>query len=179
MYAVRALPRPIAVVLALMLALLIAVPLMGAKGGNAPGAKACQKGGYAALATSEDAYTAFPDQDACVAYAAQGGTLTALVVVHGSAQFVWVEAWGECDVLLDAMIPGGASAGIEVQIEHARYTSFARLFSEYPAYAGLPLEAGATMTSAVGIYNLSIGAPFTDFPVTFDPEPCGPGSTAG
>ena len=179
MYAVRALPRPIEVVLALMLALLIAVPLMGAKGGNAPGAKACQKGGYAALATSEDVYTAFPDQDACVAYAAQGGTLTALVVVHGSAQFVWVEADGTCDVLLDATTPAGTLPAFYVEFEHSNLTSFVRVFSEYPAYAGESMEVGATMTSAAGGYSLAAGGPFTSFPVTFDSEPCGPGSTAG
>jgi len=178
MYAVRALPRPIAVVLALMLALLIAVPLMGAKGGNAPGAKACQKGGYATLATSEDAYTAFPDQDACVAYAAQGGTLTALAVVHGSAQFVWVEASATCDILLDATTPAGL-AGFYIWFEHSGHTLVVSLLSEYPGYAGVSLEAGATMTSAVGGYSLSTAGPWTSFPVTFDSEPCGPGSTAG
>lgn len=178
MYAVRVLPRPIAVVLALMLALLLAVPLMGAKGGNAPGAKACQKGGYAALATSEDAYAAFPDQDACVAYAAQGGTLTALVVVYGSAQFVWVEADEKCDVLLDATLPAGTLSAFYVQFEHANLTSFVRLLSEYPAYAEFSFEAGATMTSAAGGYDLYAAAP-TSFPVTFDSEPCGPGSAAG
>ena len=124
MYAVRALPRPIAVVLALMLALLIAVPLMGAKGGNGPGAKACQKGGYATLATSEDPNTAFPDQDACVAYAAQGGTLTALTVVPGSVQFVWVEAWGKCDILADATIPAGMTSDVQVFFANAGSSAF-------------------------------------------------------
>ena len=179
MYAVRALPRPIAVFLALMLALLIAVPLMGAKGGNAPGAKACQKGGYGALATSEDVYTAFPDQDACVAYAAQGGPLTTLVVLHGSAQFVWVEASGKCDILLDASMPAGTESAIEVQFEHSHISLIVRILSEYPTYVELSLAAGATMTSAAGGYSLSAGGPSTSFPVTSDSEPCGPGSTAG
>jgi hypothetical protein len=178
MYAVRALPRPIAVVLTLMLALLIAVPLMGAKGGNAPGAKACQKGGYATLATSEDAYTAFPDQDACVAYAAQGGPLTALIVVHGSAQFVWVEAGGKCDILLDATIPAGTSSDIQVKLAYANISSYTLYSSEYPAHAGVSFDIGATMTSAAGRYY-SFPGPIMSFPVTFDSEPCGPGSTAG
>jgi hypothetical protein len=179
MYAVRALPRPITVVLALMLALLLAVPLMGAKGGNAPGAKSCQKGGYATLATSEDAYTAFPDQDACVAYAAQGGTLTALVVLHGSAQFVWFEADGKCDVLLDATIPAGMVPTFFVQFDHSNLSSFVLWLSEYPAYAGFSWEPGASMTSAAGGYGPPNGVTLTPIPVTFDAEPCGPGSTAG
>lgn len=178
MYAVRALPRPLAVVLALMLALLIAVPLMGAKGGNASGAKACQKGGYAALATSEDAYTAFPDQDACVAYAAKAGTLTALVVVHGNAQFVWAEAWGKCDILFDATIPAGTSSDIQVFLANDLTSSFRLYSSQYPANVEAAAAAGATMTSAVGRYYIYPG-PITSFPVTVDSEPCGPGSTAG
>lgn len=177
MYAVRALPRPIAVVLALMLALSLAVPLMGAKGGNAAGAKACQKGGYATLATSEDPYTAFPSQDSCVAYAARGGTLAALVVVHGSAQFVWVEAWGKCDLLFDATIPAGTSSDIRVVLAGANTSSYTLFASEYPRFAQLPVDVGATMTSAAGRYYIYPG-PITSFPVTFDSEPCGPGSAA-
>ena len=177
MYAVRALPRPVAVVLALMLALLIAVPLMGAKGGNAPGAKACQKGGYVTLATSQDPYTAFANQDACASYAARGGTLTALVVAHGSVQFVWVEALGKCDILADATIPAGMSSDIKVFLANAGTSAYQFFPSHYPAYGGNPLIEGATMTSAVGRYYVYPG-PITSFPLTFDPEPCGPASTA-
>jgi hypothetical protein len=112
-----------------------------------------------------------------VAYAAQGGTPTALVVVHGSAQFVWVEAWGECDILFDATIPAGMSSDIKVFLANELTSSYQYYTSEYPSYGGLPLAAGATMTSAVGRYYYP--APITEFPVTFDAEPCGPGSTAG
>jgi hypothetical protein len=177
MNAVRALPRPIAAVLALTLALLLAIPLMGAKGSNASGAKACQKGGYATLATSEDPYGAFPDQDVCVAYAARGGTLTALVVAHGSAQFVWVEAWGECNILFDAKVPAGMSSDIQVWFANASISSSTIYPLEYPISGGIGLEAGATMTSAAGRYYTYPG-PLIPFPVTPDPEPCGPRSTA-
>jgi hypothetical protein len=47
-------------------------------GGNAPSAKACQKDGYQSLARAESPTVAFTSSDECTAYAAEGGTLTAL-----------------------------------------------------------------------------------------------------
>ena len=49
-----------------------------APGGNADNAKRCQKNGWQSLAMSEDPYTAFIDQDACVSYGAQGGAIVPL-----------------------------------------------------------------------------------------------------
>jgi hypothetical protein len=43
-------------------------------GGNSANAKKCQKGGWQTLIRSDG--TTFANQDACVSYAAQGGTLT-------------------------------------------------------------------------------------------------------
>ena len=47
-------------------------------GGNAPAAKACQKDGYTSRARAESPTVAFTSSDECTAYAAEGGTLTAL-----------------------------------------------------------------------------------------------------
>ena len=178
MFAVRALPRPIAVVLALMLALILAVPLMGAKWGNSANAKACQKGGHAALATNEDPYTAFANQDACVSYAAQGGVLTSLVVVHGSAEFVWVEAQQRCAFLFDATVPADMRSDVTVNLANSSSSGYTAFPTTYPAYGSLLVPAGVTMTSAAGRYYPSSLGPFTSFPVTVDHEPCGPGSSA-
>ena len=49
-----------------------------AKPGNSLNAKACQKGGYAALARAEAPTTAFTSEEECTSYAAKGGTLTAV-----------------------------------------------------------------------------------------------------
>ena len=51
-------------------------------GGNAPAAKACQKGGYTSLARAESPTVAFTSSDECTAYAAEGGTLVPLQTVN-------------------------------------------------------------------------------------------------
>src|SRR5688572_747795 len=68
-------------VLLLTLALVGSATSVSAKpgSGNSANAKACQKGNFATLATSEDPHTAFATETACVSYAAKGGTLTAYV----------------------------------------------------------------------------------------------------
>lgn len=73
MLALRRYPRPLLIVFALLIALALAAPLVGAKGGNSDSAKACQKGGWAQLAAAESPSFPFASQDACVAYGAKGG----------------------------------------------------------------------------------------------------------
>jgi hypothetical protein len=63
--------------LALVVALAATGPAAGAKPGNRPNAKACQKGGYLALARSGSPGTAFASEPECTSYGAQGGTLVA------------------------------------------------------------------------------------------------------
>lgn len=46
-----------------------------AEPGNSENAKACQQGGWANLARSEDDSVPFPSQGECVSYGAQGGTI--------------------------------------------------------------------------------------------------------
>jgi len=60
----------------------VASPAAAAPGGNADNAHACQKGGWETLARAEDRYTAFANQDECVSYGAQGGTIVDLVVLN-------------------------------------------------------------------------------------------------
>ena len=48
--------------------------------GNSANAKACQKGGWATRARTEDPGAAFVNQDECVSYGAQGGTIVRLGV---------------------------------------------------------------------------------------------------
>lgn len=82
MIAVRLLPRPVVAIIALVVALAMAVPLMGAKGGGAGGnsavAKMCQKGGWETLSPSTDPRAGFASETECVAYGAGGGTIVAL-----------------------------------------------------------------------------------------------------
>ena len=65
----------------LTLSLVLGTTSVSAKpgGSNSPNAKLCQKGGYTALATTADPATAFATEEACVSYAAEGGTLAAYV----------------------------------------------------------------------------------------------------
>jgi hypothetical protein len=58
----------------------LAVTTMAAPGGNANNTKHCQKGGWASLARTGEASTAFVSQGAGVSYAAQGGTIVDLYV---------------------------------------------------------------------------------------------------
>lgn len=93
MIAVRQLPKPLLILLALLLGFALAVPLMGAKGGGGTGgkggnsaiAKACDKDGWMTLATAEDPYTAFTSKDACVAYGAETGTAPVTLLVRDPA----------------------------------------------------------------------------------------------
>jgi hypothetical protein len=73
----RRVKRIVLIVLMLLLALATApaawaAPSGGGKG-NTAAAKACQKGGWAGLVRSDG--TAFTSEEACVSYAAKGGTL--------------------------------------------------------------------------------------------------------
>ncbi len=65
----------------LTLSLVLGTTSVSAKpgGSNSPNAKLCQKGGYTALATTDDPATAFATENACVSYAAEGGTLVTYV----------------------------------------------------------------------------------------------------
>ncbi len=65
----------------LTLSLVLGTTSVSAKpgGSNSPNAKLCQKGGYANLATTADPATAFASEEACVSYAAKGGTLATYV----------------------------------------------------------------------------------------------------
>jgi hypothetical protein len=70
-------PRALVAMMALLLALALAVPLMGAKGGNASNAKQCHKGAWSALATTDN--VPFASETECVAYGAQGGQIQTYV----------------------------------------------------------------------------------------------------
>lgn len=54
----------------------------GAGPGNSANAEACQNGGWATLARTEDNTTAFLNQGECVSYGAQGNDIVDLVVVE-------------------------------------------------------------------------------------------------
>ncbi|GAA3623082.1 hypothetical protein GCM10022200_01620 [Microbacterium awajiense] len=88
---VQRMPRFLVAIVAVALALVLAIPLTGAKGGNSAVAKACQKGGWQQLASSDDPYTAFASQDACVSHGAQGGTVVPLIVETRSASQIQCE----------------------------------------------------------------------------------------
>lgn len=93
-FAVRLGYRPLLVLLALLAALVLAAPLVGAKGGNSEGAKACQKGGWSTLAPAETPGVAFESQGACVAYSAKGKTPVPWAVGVPTAYMEWGEGRG-------------------------------------------------------------------------------------
>ena len=80
----RRLLRPLLVLVALVVATLGMTGTAAAAptGGNAPAAKACQKGGYTSLARAESPTVAFTSSEECTAYAAKGGTLVPLQTVN-------------------------------------------------------------------------------------------------
>ena len=59
-------------------ALTVGVATANAGGGNSANAKLCQKGGWQSLFTETGG--SFASEEACVSYAAQGGTLTTLTL---------------------------------------------------------------------------------------------------
>src|SRR5262245_36746128 len=65
-------------VLCAVLALTVGVATANAGGGNSADAKLCQKGGWQHLFTATGG--SFASEEACVSYAAQGGTLTTLTL---------------------------------------------------------------------------------------------------
>lgn len=74
----------------------VAGPAAAAPGGNSDNAQACHKGGWESLARTEDPGTAFLDQDECVSYGAQGGTLVPYVpVVLNPAIYVSFDPTGD------------------------------------------------------------------------------------
>jgi hypothetical protein len=78
MLVARAVPRPLLIILAVLCAVVLATPLVGARGGNSADAQACQKGGWASLATSEQPSVPFTNQGACVSYSARGAVAVAI-----------------------------------------------------------------------------------------------------
>jgi hypothetical protein len=70
----------LALVATLVAALAIAGGALAGNGGNSANAKLCQKGGWQTLMDSSA--LAFPNQDACVSYGAQGGAIYALARLH-------------------------------------------------------------------------------------------------
>src|SRR5262245_1573267 len=65
-------------VLCAVFALTVGVATANAGGGNSADAKLCQKGGWQSLFTATGG--SFASEEACVSYAAQGGTLTTLTL---------------------------------------------------------------------------------------------------
>lgn len=91
MLVARRLPKSVLLVLVVMLALVLAVPLTGAKG-NSSNAKSCQKGGWETLSPAETPWTGFPTQSDCVSYGANGGTLvTTNPATEGCLDDGWME----------------------------------------------------------------------------------------
>lgn len=147
MSVVRAVPRPLFVILVLMFAVLLAAPLVGAsKGGNSATAHACQKGGWITLATAELPSAAFASQGACVAYGARGGAPVAVRL----APVAHME-WGPA---------GGAGQGVQCTIRGwlvGDSTGIASVAME--ALFDLQAEDGTTVTAPV---------PLTLTPAAFD-----------
>ena len=118
MIAIHGVRRATIVVLALLLALTLAVPLMGAKG-NSGNAKACQKGGWEALAPAASPSTGFTSEEACVAYGAKGGSLVTEVPAL-SVQFRAIIDSGYC--VLQAQATTNVAAVASVAISYGRFS---------------------------------------------------------
>ena len=80
------------VVLVLLLGLTLVGPLAASaqNGGNSGAAEACQQGGFASLAPTEDRRTPFVNTGDCVSYAARGGTIVPVLVADFSIESVRV-----------------------------------------------------------------------------------------
>ena len=115
MTAIRRLPTFVLACVLVLFALVIAVPLTGAKGGNSSNAEACQKGGWEQLAASDDPFTAFVNQDACVSAGAQGAVLvpvvTSHVVVHRDVSGFTFMGRSLCGVTATLIDPGPDTTG--------------------------------------------------------------------
>ncbi|QKJ19724.1 hypothetical protein [Microbacterium hominis] len=98
MIALRRLPFPLAAALVVALALLLALPLMGAKGGNSATAKACLKGGWESLSAGATPWIGFTSEDECVAAGAKGA---ALVPTSESAAQCLDGGWAELATILN------------------------------------------------------------------------------
>jgi hypothetical protein len=125
-----------------MLSLLVLVvgsvtgPAAAAPGGNSDNAHACQQGGWQALARSEDPGTAFLNQDECVSYGAQGGTIVEYEpVVLNPAIHVSAFSVGAYDLW------GYQWCGIQVDlVDFAPNTEYP-LLVEISYYGGSPNES--------------------------------------
>ncbi|WP_062464123.1 hypothetical protein [Demequina soli] len=120
------LARIAAIVVLLLASTMTLAGTADAKSGNSFNAKACQKGGYLSLATSEDRYTPFASSDACTAYAARGGVIMDLKQ-PGVDVYVWLSrspsdpASGTC--ILDIRTGGYGDASVAVDYRYEYFDS--------------------------------------------------------
>ncbi|GLI28515.1 hypothetical protein ARHIZOSPH14_27570 [Agromyces rhizosphaerae] len=127
MLATQRLPRIVAIMLAALLAIVFAIALTGAKGGNGHGgpggnsavAKLCNQGSWEELAPSADPLTPFESEEACVAYGAQGGSIVAVtdarLLVHAEGASGTAPT-SECDIRLELSEPDPAWSDVAVSV---------------------------------------------------------------
>jgi hypothetical protein len=159
MIAIQGARRAAVIVLALLLALTLAVPLMGAKG-NSGSAKACQKGGWETLAPAESPSTGFASEEACVAYGAKGGGAVPEVPAL-SIEFRAIIDGQYCVLQAQATAPD-AEVIIEVTSDMEYYQSYTPSLSWSPVIS-LVLADSWTV--------VSVTLNGSDVPVTTGPLP--------
>jgi hypothetical protein len=115
----RLLPLVLVVLALLLVPAAVAPTAAAAPGGNSPNAKLCQKGGWTQLQGADG--TRFASEAACVAYAAQGGTLQPVPTGTVTVSFITIPGLTtECGVRVDVagFAPGTYDAVItEVTVD--------------------------------------------------------------
>jgi hypothetical protein len=171
MSGIRSERRTVRAVLALAVAVVLAVPLLGAAGGNASNAKACQNGGYSLRAPSTDPYTAFADEGACVSHGARGGTIVPHVALSGSIRLV-----PEADTIFctaEASVTGVAD---DARVQYDLRFSTNGFITEATAYASGGQSAVIeflTLDTAVVAATAFVLPDGPLIPLAFDTSPCG------
>jgi len=178
------LPRPVLAVLAILLALALAIPLTGARGGNAPNAHQCQQGGWEDLSPVESRWAGFASQPDCTTYGAQGGEVVTTPDGHGFVRLEMLES-GYCMVVFEidpGYVPLGSVVTVAATIDSSpivlQFTA-AWWDSEFPRYdmgwapgKTITILDSATTGTPQWSYLVPDGEPVY-FDAEFDPTPCG------
>ena len=164
MIAIQGARRVAVIVLALLLALTLAVPLMGAKG-NSGNAKACQKGGWEALAPAESPSTGFASEQACVAYGAKGGSAVPEVPAL-SVEFRAIIDSGYCVLQAQATTTGAASVVEVIGKVGVFHTTY---YQPYTPSLGWSTVISGNFVDLWTVANVTLNG--SDVPVTTGPLP--------
>ncbi|WES65421.1 hypothetical protein P0L94_04980 [Microbacter sp. GSS18] len=184
MNATLRLPRPVLAIFTIMVALLLAVPLTGAAGGNSPNAKMCQQGGWEESSPVESRWAGFDSQPDCTTYGARGGEVVETPDDHGYVRLEMLES-GFCMAVFEidpSFVPLGSTVTVAATIDTDPVVLQFRTTwgePEFPRYA-IGWAPGRTIAildaftaSTSQWYYVLPGEEPVHFDADFDPTPCG------